>query len=104
MTEPSNDELTGGAALEAARREKLQAIRELGIDPWGQRFDGHLPIGQIRARENEIVVAAGGRRRAGQVARSSMVRRSGRPAASCCSAGPASSSFSTSAIGPARSR
>ena len=56
MAEPSNEELSGGAALEAARRDKLQAIRALGIDPWGQRFDGHLPIGQIRARENEIVV------------------------------------------------
>ena len=57
MTEPPQDELTGGAALEAARRDKLQKIRELGIDPWGQRFDGHRPIGEIRAREGEIVVA-----------------------------------------------
>jgi lysyl-tRNA synthetase class 2 len=56
MTEPPQDELTGGAALEAARRDKLQKIRELGIDPWGQRFDGHRPIKEIRAREDEIVV------------------------------------------------
>ncbi|MGO8688202.1 MAG: lysine--tRNA ligase [Thermoguttaceae bacterium] len=56
MSEPIKDEATGGAALEAARREKLQKIRALGIDPWGQRFDGHLPIGHIRAREGEIVV------------------------------------------------
>jgi lysyl-tRNA synthetase class 2 len=55
MSEPTQDELSGGA-LEAARREKLKKIRELGIDPWGQRFDDHLPIGQIRAREGEIVV------------------------------------------------
>ena len=56
MTQDNHDEPTGGAAgLEAARREKLRRIRELGIDPWGGRFDGHLPIGQIRAREGEIV-------------------------------------------------
>ena len=39
---------------EAARREKLRKIRELGIDPWGQRFDNHQAIGLIRAREDEI--------------------------------------------------
>lgn len=44
----------GGQALEAARREKLQKIRQLGLDPWGSRFDGHLPIGHIRQREKEI--------------------------------------------------
>ena len=82
MTEPNNDELTGGAALEAARREKLQKIRELGIDPWGQRFDGHLPIGQIRARESEIVVQPAAE---GEPASrpSSTAARSGPPAASC---------------------
>ena len=56
MTDPTQDETTGGAALEAARRDKLQKIRDLGIDPWGQRFDDHLPISQIRGREQEIVV------------------------------------------------
>jgi len=56
MTESSHDEPTGGEALEAARRDKLRKIVELGLDPWGGRFDGHQPIGQIRARENEIVV------------------------------------------------
>ncbi|MGD9127837.1 MAG: lysine--tRNA ligase [Planctomycetia bacterium] len=49
-------EPTGGAALEAARREKMQKLIELGIDPWGSRFDDHSPIEDIRARENEIVV------------------------------------------------
>ncbi len=44
------------ATLEAARRDKMRKIRELGIDPWGARFDGHRPIGEIRARETEIVV------------------------------------------------
>jgi lysyl-tRNA synthetase class 2 len=56
MSKNSHDEPSGGAAgLEAARREKLQKLRKLGIDPWGGRFDGHLPIGEIRGRENEIV-------------------------------------------------
>ncbi len=47
-------------ALEAARREKLRKIRELGVDPWGSRFDDHLPIGDIRAREDEIKVEPAG--------------------------------------------
>ncbi len=41
---------------EAARRDKLRRIAELGHDPWGQRFDDHLPIAEIRQREHEIVV------------------------------------------------
>ncbi len=40
--------------LEAARREKMRRLEELGIDPWGHRFDGHQAIAAIRARENEI--------------------------------------------------
>ncbi|MBN2473817.1 MAG: lysine--tRNA ligase [Pirellulales bacterium] len=61
MTEPSTDKPSGGSeTLEAARREKLRKIRQLGIDPWGQRFDNHAPIGEIRAREGEIVVESAG--------------------------------------------
>ncbi len=41
---------------EASRREKLRKIQELGLDPWGGRFDDHLPIGDIRARDGEITV------------------------------------------------
>jgi lysyl-tRNA synthetase class 2 len=41
---------------EASRREKLRKIQELGFDPWGGRFDGQMPIGEIRAREGEITV------------------------------------------------
>ena len=36
--------------LEAARLEKLQKIEDLGLDPWGQRFDGHVPISEARQR------------------------------------------------------
>jgi lysyl-tRNA synthetase class 2 len=41
-------------ALEAARREKLRKISEMGIDPWGSRFDDRTPIGDVRARAGEI--------------------------------------------------
>ena len=37
-----------GESLEAVRTEKLRAIEALGLDPWGGRFDNHLPIGQVR--------------------------------------------------------
>ena len=36
--------------LEAARLEKLHRIEELGLDPWGQRFDDHIPIDEARRR------------------------------------------------------
>ncbi len=35
--------------LEAVRIEKLRKIADLGRDPWGQRFDGHAPIGEVRS-------------------------------------------------------
>jgi lysyl-tRNA synthetase, class II len=50
------ENVSSGASLEASRREKLRKIQELGIDPWGQRFDDHAAIGSIRDREGEIVV------------------------------------------------
>ncbi|MCE5269636.1 MAG: lysine--tRNA ligase [Planctomycetaceae bacterium] len=57
MSEPTqNQPAPSETALEAARREKLRKISELGVDPWGSRFDGHQRIGDIRARENEIKV------------------------------------------------
>lgn len=45
-----------GIVLEASRREKMRKIEALGLDPWGQRFDGHLSTADIRAKEVEIVV------------------------------------------------
>jgi len=41
---------------EASRREKLRKIQALGLDPWGGRLDDVMPIGEIRARKDEIVV------------------------------------------------
>jgi lysyl-tRNA synthetase class 2 len=46
--------------LQEARREKLRKIAEMGIDPWGGRFDNSQPIAAIRARQNEIVTIATG--------------------------------------------
>ncbi len=33
------------------RLDKLRQLEALGIDPWGQRFDGRTPIGEIRTLE-----------------------------------------------------
>ncbi len=41
-------------ASDDSRRNKLDKIIELGIDPWGQRFDQRDMIGEIRGRESEI--------------------------------------------------
>ncbi len=37
-----------------ARRDKLNRLRELGIDPWGGRFDGASSLASLRARVDEI--------------------------------------------------
>jgi lysyl-tRNA synthetase class 2 len=63
MSNQSHEEqqpVVGGASLEAARREKLRKIKALGLDPFGGRFDGHQPIGDVRAREVEVVREAAG--------------------------------------------
>ena len=36
-------------SLEDVRIEKLERIASLGVDPWGQRFDGHQAISAVRA-------------------------------------------------------
>lgn len=54
--EPVADTATNPSALEAARREKLRKLQALGLDPWGQRFDDHQPVGDIRSRLGEIVL------------------------------------------------
>ncbi|MFO0927510.1 MAG: OB-fold nucleic acid binding domain-containing protein [Gemmataceae bacterium] len=34
-------------SFEASRTDKLRAIEALGVDPWGGRFDGAMPIGDV---------------------------------------------------------
>ena len=55
MNEPAENNPASPSTLEAVRREKMAKLVELGIDPWGGRFDDRLPIGEIRARAGEIV-------------------------------------------------
>ncbi len=42
------------AQLEKARRDKLAKLAELGLDPWGQRFDDALAIAAVRERGERI--------------------------------------------------
>ncbi|MGI9427582.1 MAG: OB-fold nucleic acid binding domain-containing protein, partial [Bythopirellula sp.] len=58
MTEPTDSQ--DNSPLEAARREKMARLVELGVDPWGQRFDDRTLIGDIRARDSEIVYRVDG--------------------------------------------
>src|SRR4051812_46676296 len=50
--QPATSATTGN--WETSRREKLDRIAQLGLDPWGTRFDDHAPIAEIRARATEI--------------------------------------------------
>ena len=45
--------------FEQQRLRKLEQIEALGFDPWGQRFDGHMPIEQARALAPEESGSAG---------------------------------------------
>jgi lysyl-tRNA synthetase class 2 len=38
---------TAPDTFEASRTDKLRAIEALGLDPWGVRFDNHIPIGDV---------------------------------------------------------
>jgi len=40
--------------LEASRAEKLRRISEMGLDPWGGRFDGHEPIAAVLQRPADL--------------------------------------------------
>ncbi len=51
---PQNTDQDSQGVHEVSRRDKLRRIVELGIDPWGGRFDGRMAIGEIRARAGEI--------------------------------------------------
>ena len=39
---------------ERARRQKMQKLQALGVDPWGARFSDRESIQSIRARATEI--------------------------------------------------
>ena len=55
-TLPSNEKSGEGSGSlhETARRDKLRKIAEMGIDPWGARFDNRDLIGDIRRRASEV--------------------------------------------------
>lgn len=40
--------------FEQSRRDKLDRIAALGLDPWGGRFDNHQPITTVRALPNDL--------------------------------------------------
>ena len=48
----SETELSG-LSPEEARRVKLARIRDMGLDPWGQRFDDRQSIAEVRTRIHE---------------------------------------------------
>ncbi|MFN9369260.1 MAG: lysine--tRNA ligase [Planctomycetia bacterium] len=49
------DSLRGtGAALLQARRDKLERLRKLGLDPFGQRFDAPLPVADVRGKGESV--------------------------------------------------
>jgi lysyl-tRNA synthetase, class II len=53
VTDPSATSASAGN-WESSRREKLERIASLGLDPWGSRFDDHAAVADIRARASEI--------------------------------------------------
>ena len=56
---PSSEAPLGTAAqLEKARRYKLVKLASLGIDPWGQRFDGATAIADVRIHGDSIAKEA----------------------------------------------
>ncbi|WP_233216597.1 lysine--tRNA ligase [Blastopirellula marina] len=48
------DESAAVHAIEAARRQKMDKLVQMGIDPWGHRFDNQQAIRDVRALEGEI--------------------------------------------------
>ncbi|NDH93066.1 MAG: lysine--tRNA ligase [Planctomycetia bacterium] len=55
---PSAPPTTTATALEQARRDKLAKLCELGVDPWGQRFDDTLAITEVRTQGEDLDQAA----------------------------------------------
>ena len=51
---PPTAPTTTTAALEQARRDKLAKLQELGVDPWGQRFDGATAVAEVREQGEQL--------------------------------------------------
>jgi lysyl-tRNA synthetase class 2 len=51
MTAPTDEDWS---PLERARREKMAKLVEMGIDPWGGRFDDRTMIGAIRDQVGDV--------------------------------------------------
>src|ERR1700716_1845028 len=66
MSGPDESAETGAELPEllAARRRKLQALREAGIDPFPHAFEDVTPIAEIRAEFAELAAGAETDRRA----------------------------------------
>ena len=54
MSENPSPESNDESELLAARRKKMEKLIELGVDPWGQRFDDRSLIHSIREQVSEI--------------------------------------------------
>ena len=52
-TTMSESDSLEGLSPEEARRAKLQRIAEMGLDPWGQRFDDRASVQSVRDRIGE---------------------------------------------------
>ena len=51
MSQPTEPAPANSGDPIAARLEKFRQLEALGIDPWGARFDGRTPIGEVRNLE-----------------------------------------------------
>lgn len=54
MADSTNHDNAGLGVHQASRLEKLQKLTELGLDPWGQRFDHRTFINDVRALASDV--------------------------------------------------
>jgi len=54
MSDQDTSEPGDESELRAARRKKLNKLIELGVDPWGQRFNDRDMIGSIRSQVDQV--------------------------------------------------